>query len=55
MIGADVQVVVKVSDNVKKVGVLADNLVLAGDKVYQGQVGIDFLVDGVVSLQYFLF
>ena len=47
MIGADVQVVVKVADNVKKVRVLAGNLVLAGDKV-------DFLVDVVESLQYFL-
>merc|ERR1719295_1771121 len=51
----DVQVVVKVPDDAEKVGVFAGNLVLGGCKVTESQVGIiDFLVDGVESLQHFL-
>merc|ERR1719433_1333382 len=55
LLGADVQVVVEVANNAEKVGVLAGNLVLAGGKVSQGQVGIvNLLVDGVEGLQHLL-
>merc|ERR1719433_2199239 len=55
LLGADVQVVVEVANNAEKVRVLAGNLVLAGGKVSQGQVGIvNLLVDGVEGLQHLL-
>merc|ERR1719422_2426538 len=55
LLGKDVQVVVEVANNAKKVRVLAGNLVLAGRKVSKGEVGIvHLLVDGVESLQHLL-
>merc|ERR1719334_1908222 len=55
LLGKDVQVVVKVTNNAEKVGVLAGNLVLGGGKVSKGEVGIvDLLVDGVQGLQHLL-
>merc|ERR1719474_1939835 len=55
LLGKDVQVVVKVSNNAEEIGVLTSNLVLGGGKVSQGKVGIvDLLVDGVQSLQHLL-
>merc|ERR1719210_1142579 len=55
LLGKDVQVVVKVTNNAEKVRVFAGNLVLAGCKVSEGEVGIvHLLVDGVESLQHLL-
>merc|ERR1719397_1885492 len=55
LLGQDVEVVVKVANNAKKVGVLAGNLVLVGGKVSKSQVGIvDLLVDGIEGLQHLL-
>merc|ERR1719334_6569 len=55
LLGKDVQVVVKVTNNAEKVGVFAGNLVLGGGKVSQSKVGIvHLLVDGVQGLQHLL-
>merc|ERR1719204_1672931 len=55
LLGKDVQVVVKISNNAEEIGILTGNLVLAGSKVSQSKVGIvDLLVDGVQSLQHLL-
>merc|ERR1712037_874147 len=53
LLGQDVQVVVKVSNDAEKVRVLNGNLVLGGCKVTESQVGIvNLLVDGVETLQH---
>merc|ERR1719291_1624286 len=53
LLGQDVQVVVKISNDAEKVRVLNGNLVLGGCKVTESQVGIvNLLVDGVESLQH---
>merc|ERR1719361_298270 len=53
LLGQNVQVVVKVSNNAEKVRVLNGNLVLGGCKVTESQVGVvNLLVDGVESLQH---
>merc|ERR550534_468058 len=55
LLGQDVEVVVEVANNAKKVGVLAGDLVLVGCKVSKSQVGIvDLLVDGIEGLQHLL-
>merc|ERR1719167_46639 len=55
LLGKDVQVVVKVTNNAEKVRVLTSNLVLVGGKVSQSKVGIvNLLVDGVQGLQHLL-
>merc|ERR1712037_824377 len=55
LLGQDVEVVVEVANNAKKVRVLAGYLVLVGGKVSKSQVGIvDLLVDGVEGLQHLL-
>merc|ERR1719251_556754 len=53
LLGQDVQVVVKVSNDAEKVRVLNGNLILGGCKVTESQVGVvNLLVDGVESLQH---
>merc|ERR1719361_1028387 len=53
LLGQDVQVVVKISNDAEKVRVLNGNLVLGGCKVTESQVGVvNLLVDGVESLQH---
>merc|ERR1719433_1100154 len=53
LLGQDVQVVVKVSNDAEKVRVLNGNLVLGGGKVTESQVGVvNLLVDGIESLQH---
>merc|ERR1719204_902958 len=55
LLGKDVQVVVKISNNAEEIGILTGNLVLGGGKVSRGKVGIvDLLVDGVQGLQHLL-
>merc|ERR1719347_773799 len=55
LLGQDVEVVVEVANNAKKVRVLAGDLVLVGGKVTKSQVGIvNLLVDGVEGLQHLL-
>merc|ERR1719291_1660293 len=53
LLGQDVQVVVKISNNAEKVRVLNGNLILGSCKVTESQVGVvNLLVDGVESLQH---
>merc|ERR1719291_125242 len=53
LLGQDVQVVVKISNDAEKVRVLNGNLVLGGCKVTESQVGVvNLLVDGVESFQH---
>merc|ERR1719400_1893701 len=53
LLGQDVQVVVKVSNNAEKVRVFNGNLVLGGCKVTKSQVGVvHLLVNGVQSFKH---
>merc|ERR1712240_701681 len=55
LLGKDVEVVVKITNNAEEIGVLTSDLVLGGGKVSQSKVGIvHLLVDGVQGLQHLL-